>query len=77
MICNNCNGVIPISCCCSKSNQFEQFEAEENRLHRRICGLENAIRNMHKVRGRHHTQQACEALFALVGLDNNIGAQND
>ena len=40
---------------------------------RRVKELEDAVRNLHKVRGRHHTQQACDALFALVGLDNNIG----
>ena len=41
--------------------------------------FESAIRNLHKVRGRHHTQQACEALFALVELKNNNGleAKND
>lgn len=45
-------------------------------LGKKIAELESAIRNLHKVRGRHHTQQACEALFALVGLENKIGAQN-
>jgi hypothetical protein len=39
----------------------------------RIQELEGAIRNLHQVKGRYHTQQACKRLFALVGLGNNIG----
>ena len=40
----------------------------------RINSLEQSIKNLHKVKGRYHTQQACESLFKLVGLENNIGA---
>lgn len=36
----------------------------------RIKDLEDAIRNLHKVKGRHHTQQACERLFKLIGIEN-------
>ena len=61
----------------AESPQYEDLQNLALGMANRIEELEGAIRNLHKVRGRHHTQQACEALFALVGLDNNIGAKND
>jgi hypothetical protein len=42
-----------------------------------IAALEFEIRNLHKVKGRYHTQQALENLFKLVGLENNIGEKNE
>ena len=59
------------------TKEIELFADAVQLLARRIAELEDAIYNLHKVKGRYHTQQACEALFALVGLENNIGAQND
>ena len=38
-----------------------------------INELESAIKNLHKVKGRYHTQEACVRLFEAVGLTNNIG----
>lgn len=43
----------------------------------RIDSLEQSIKNLHKVKGRYHTQQALESLFKLVGLENNIGEKNE
>ena len=61
----------------AESPQYEDLQNLALGMVNRIEELEGAIRNLHKVRSRHHTQQACESLFALVGLDNNIGAKND
>lgn len=36
-----------------------------------------AIKDLHKARGKYHTQQALEKLFALVGLKNNIGEHDE
>ena len=55
--------------------RLERFEAECESIKRENEKLKTAIRNLHKVRGRHHTQQACEALFAIIGLTNNIGIE--
>jgi hypothetical protein len=35
----------------------------------RIKELEDSIRNLHQVRGRFHTQQACERLYKLIGIE--------
>ncbi len=45
-------------------------------LQKRIDELERSIKNLHKVKGRYHTQLALESLFKLVGLENNIGEHN-
>lgn len=75
MNCKWCYGVIPVACTCSKTAQVGQLANALNTEVGRVMALETAIHNLHKVRGRYHTQQSCDALFALVGLKNNIGIE--
>jgi hypothetical protein len=53
--------------------EYIEPPADVEALQKRIDELEQSIKNLHKVKGRHHTQQALESLFKLVGLENNIG----
>ncbi len=71
MFCNPFgNPVFPCDDYSQKPAMLAYFFTKQNA---RIKELEDAVRNLHKVKGRYHTQQSCERLFELVGLVNNIG----
>jgi translation elongation factor EF-1beta len=59
--------------CAEAGIDYIETLVDVEQLKKRIDELEQSIKNLHKVKGRHHTQEALESLFKLVGLENNIG----
>jgi hypothetical protein len=62
--------------CAEEGAKYIEPPVDVEALQKRIDALEQSVKNLHKVKGRHHTQQALESLFKLVGVENNIGESN-